>query len=95
MGTCGEFVMSMDEALAHCSLGRAQNEVGFAGGPEDEHALPTGEAIAYDGRGRPTIVRAVDPETGLARTHVKHEDGSHHIFDQNTMSTLTEFSDAS
>lgn len=50
--------------------------------------MPKGDAIAYDERGRPTIVRHVDEQTGLARTVVKNEDGTKRVFGKNTIDTL-------
>jgi hypothetical protein len=51
--------------------------------------LPLGEAICYDEYGRPIIVRQINPETGAARTIVLNEDGSHRVFGEHTVASLT------
>jgi len=51
--------------------------------------LPKGEPIAYDKWGRPSIVRQINPETGAARTIVKNDDGSHRVFGEHTVASLT------
>lgn len=48
-----------------------------------------GEPIAFDEYGRPTIVRQINPETGAARTIVINDDGSHRVFGEHTVGSLT------
>jgi len=50
--------------------------------------LPQGEAVAYNERGEPTIVRQVEPKTGAARTIVQEEDGAHSVFGRSTLNSL-------
>jgi len=47
-----------------------------------------GEAIAYNTRGEPCIVRHVSPETGAVCTVVRNEDGTQSTFGKNTLSSL-------
>jgi len=51
--------------------------------------LPNGEPVAYDEWGRLSIVRQINPETGAARTIVKNDDGTHRIFGEHTVASLT------
>lgn len=86
----------MEEAVAHCSskdssaegAGNGSSEVGAATGTSKSD-MPEGETIAYNELGQPSIVRHVDNETGVARTIVKNEDGSHRVFGENTVTSLT------
>jgi len=66
----------------------AASSAAQASGPADKESLPNGEVIAYDGQGRPSIVRAVDEQTGVARTIVRNEDGTKRIFGQSTVASL-------
>lgn len=90
--TCNEIVFSIDEALSHCGdLQRLRTSGGAtpSGSPESLPGLPSGETIAFDERGKPSIVRTVDPETGEAKTLVKNDDGSTKTFDEAAVSSLT------
>lgn len=59
------------------------------GGPRTDNPLPLGDAICYDMYGRPTIVRQINPDSGAARTVVLNDDGSHRVFGENTVASLT------
>jgi len=98
---CNELVDSMTKAVEHCgatALQGASRTVAEGGQPteggpaasEEPDNFPSGECIAYDGKGRPTIVRNVDPDTGAARTFVRNEDGDHSVFGENTVASLTQ-----
>lgn len=96
---------SIEEAIAHCSsvdsevLVSNQSTEGTnpsAGAAQQPAApgaelagLPPGEVIAYDEYGQPSIVRQVKADTGVARTIVRNEDGSHRVFGENTVASLT------
>jgi len=54
-----------------------------------EGPLPLGETIALDEYGRPSIVRQINPDSGAARTVVLNDDGSHRVFGEHTVSSLT------
>merc|ERR1712194_200497 len=47
------------------------------------------EVVAYDNKGRPTIVRQVDEETGTGRTVVRNEDGTKSVFGESTVQSLS------
>lgn len=102
--TCNEIVDSMAEAVEHCgattlkgaSLTAADGGQPTECGPvavEEPDSFPSGECIAYDGKGRPMIVRNVDEDSGAARTFVRNEDGDHSVFGENTVSSLTQASE--
>jgi len=52
-------------------------------------AFPLEDVIALDEYGRPLIMRQIHPETGSARTLVMNEDGSHRVFGEHTVHSLT------
>lgn len=96
---------SIEEAIAHCSNvdrevltsnqsteatspGVSATQLPAAPGAELA-GLPPGEVIAYDEHGQPSIVRQVKADTGVARTIVRNEDGSHRVFGENTVASLT------
>lgn len=101
---CNEFVDSMAEAVEHCGAtalkaasptaadGGQPTEAGVAASEEPDD-FPSGECVAYDGRGRPMIVRTVDTDSGAARTFVRNEDGDHSVFGENTVASLTKASE--
>mmetsp|Transcript_81822 Transcript_81822/g.264158 ORF Transcript_81822/g.264158 Transcript_81822/m.264158 type:complete len:857 (+) Transcript_81822:220-2790(+) len=66
----------------------AKKVVGAQALEPDASAMPKGEAVAYDDAGRPSIVRQVDEETGVARTIVMNEDGTKRVFGKNTIDSL-------
>mmetsp|Transcript_2132 Transcript_2132/g.5329 ORF Transcript_2132/g.5329 Transcript_2132/m.5329 type:complete len:684 (-) Transcript_2132:218-2269(-) len=73
---------------ADTEVSRADGSTAKTPDTVEKEDLPKGEAIAYDNKGRPSIVRAVDEQTGVARTIVRNEDGSKRIFGQSTVASL-------
>jgi len=57
---------------------------------DEERGMPKGEAIAYDERGRPTIVRQLDDGSGSGQTVVKNEDGSTRVFGKEAIDSLAD-----
>eukprot|EP00933_Yihiella_yeosuensis_P059201 TRINITY_DN6016_c0_g1_i4.p1 TRINITY_DN6016_c0_g1~~TRINITY_DN6016_c0_g1_i4.p1 ORF type:complete len:421 (-),score=86.45 TRINITY_DN6016_c0_g1_i4:51-1187(-) len=97
--TCNEVVVSIDEALSHCADtlrrkdGEGTTSVSNVDRPPSPTGLPQGETIALDEKGRPSIVRTVDAETGKAHTVVRNEDGSQRVFDESAVDELTSSSE--
>eukprot|EP00746_Dinoflagellata_sp_MGD_P165799 gnl/MRDRNA2_/MRDRNA2_95284_c0_seq1.p1 gnl/MRDRNA2_/MRDRNA2_95284_c0~~gnl/MRDRNA2_/MRDRNA2_95284_c0_seq1.p1 ORF type:complete len:608 (+),score=118.77 gnl/MRDRNA2_/MRDRNA2_95284_c0_seq1:126-1826(+) len=106
---CQEPHSTLDEAVACCAAKNAAaaqsqqttGQPGHGGVPSSmlpNYGLPEGTTLVECDRNKnaePVITRQVDPNTGVARTIVREEDGSERFFGEKTVQSLISSDDSS